>query len=94
MDNSTDNHIGKAIFVGVPNTGAPKAVKALVQGDNMGVLGLSDQEIKNISANMPSAYDLLPSQQYYNNAGSFVKVASTTDAINFTQKDLAERTGP
>ena len=37
---------------------------------------------------MPSAYDLLPSQQYYNNAGSFVKTVNTTDGINFTEKDL------
>jgi len=78
MDNSTNHKINKAIFVGVPNTGAPKAVKGLVQGDSMGInfagLGLSDSEMKKISKNMPVSYDLLPSQQYYNNAGSFTKI--------------------
>ena len=75
-DNLTDNHIGKAVFVGVPETGAPKAVKALIQGDNFGVsfgpVGLSDAEMKKISENMPAAYDLLPSQKYYDESGSFV----------------------
>jgi len=91
MNHPTDNHIGKAVFVGVPNTGAPKAVKALLQGDNMGVLGLNDQEIKKISANMPSAYDLLPSQQYYNVAGSFVSMVDIGYGIGIsdpTEKDL------
>ncbi|MCX6720736.1 MAG: right-handed parallel beta-helix repeat-containing protein [Candidatus Staskawiczbacteria bacterium] len=78
MNHPMDNHIGKAVFVGVPNTGAPKAVKALLQGDNMGVLGLSDQEMKKIAANMPSVYDLLPSQQYYNTKGSYIETIDQT----------------
>ena len=77
MDNSTDNHIGKAIFVGVPNTGAPKAIKVLVQGDNMGVPGLNDAEMKKLAQNFPVSYDLLPSQKYYDTKGSFVKVVNT-----------------
>jgi len=84
MDNPTDNHIGKAVFVGVPNTGAPKAVKALLQGDNFNIhfelfgqtFGLSEAEIKKISENMPASYDLLPSQQYYNEKGSYVEVVN------------------
>jgi len=74
MDHVADNHIGKAIFVGVPNTGAPKAVKVLLQGDNFGIPWLAQDEIKKITANMPVAYDLSPSQQYYNTKGSFVEV--------------------
>ena len=72
----TNNHINKAVFVGVPNTGALKAVKALLQGDNFGIsfgpVGLADSEIKKISQNMPAVYDLLPSQKYYDTAGSFI----------------------
>ncbi len=74
VDNPASHHLGKAVFVGVPNTGAPKSVKVLLQGDNFDVLGLSDAEIKKISANFPAAYDLLPSQQYYDAKGSYVKV--------------------
>lgn len=77
-DNSVNNYISKAVFVGVPNTGAPKSVKALLQGDNFGVLGLSDQEMKKIAANMPSAYDLLPSQKYYDTKGSYIKTIDQT----------------
>src|SRR3989344_4620498 len=91
IDNSVSHYIGKAIFVGVPNTGAPKSIKALLQGDNFGIPWLSESEIKKISANMPTAYDLLPTQQYYNTVGSFVKVideGSLFDLFDYTEKDL------
>ena len=89
VDHFGDNHIDKAVFVGVPNTGAPKAIKGLIQGDNFGVLGLSDAEIKKISANMPSAYDLLPSQAYYNVKGdSFIEVITKTSPFTTEIKNL------
>ena len=78
QDNPTSHYIGKTVFVGVPNTGSPKAVKILLQGDNMGVLGLNDQELKKISQNMPSVYDLLPSQQYYNTKDSYIETIDQT----------------
>lgn len=89
MDNPSDNHIGKSVFVGVPNTGAPKAVKVLLQGDNFGVLGLSDQEMKKIAENLPSGYDLLPSQEYYNTLGeSFIQVIDRTSLFGTEIRDL------
>jgi len=93
MDHQTDNYIRKAIFVGVPETGAPKSIKTLVQGDNMGInfwiFGLSDAEVKKISENMPGVYDLLPSVQYYNQAGSFVSLVDFVSNPNDpTEKDL------
>jgi len=72
VENPEGNNIEKAIFVGVPNTGAPKAIKALIQGD--GNLLTADSEMKKISQNIPAAYDLLPSEQYYNNKGSYVEI--------------------
>lgn len=84
IDHQADNYINKVVFVGVPNTGAPKVVKALLQGDNFGVLGLSDQEMKKISENMPAAYDLLPSQQYFNAKGSFVQVVDEGDIYSWS----------
>jgi len=74
MDNPADHHIDKAIFVGVPNTGAPKAIKTLVQGDNFNIYGLNDQEMKKISRNLPIIYDLFPSQKYFATKGSYYKV--------------------
>lgn len=69
-----DHGIGKAVFVGVPNTGAPKAIKVLLQGDNFDVLGLNDEEMKKISKNMPVVYDLSPSEKYYSTKGSYYKI--------------------
>lgn len=95
MDNPTNHHIGKAVFVGVPNTGAPRTIKALIEGDDMDInfanLGLSPYEMKKISQNMPIAYDLLPSQTYYNVKGSFIKMVDTKNPFNpfdNTQTDL------
>jgi len=89
MDNSASHNIGKAVFVGVPNTGAPKSVKTLLEGDNLGSFFVSQQEIKKISQNMPAIYDLLPSQQYYNTKGSYVKVIDQGfTGLNTTTKNL------
>jgi pimeloyl-ACP methyl ester carboxylesterase len=56
--------IGKLVFVGVPNLGAPRAAQALLMGTDFGVFGLNPQELKKISQNLPAAYDLLPSRAY------------------------------
>ena len=73
MENHNNHYIDKVVFVGVPNNGAPTTIKTLIEGDDFGIPWLSQKEIKKIAKNMPSAYDLLPSQEYYNNNGSFVK---------------------
>jgi len=90
-EHPADHNIQKAVFVGVPNTGAPKAVKVLLWGDNFGIPWLADSEVKKISKNLPVSYDLLPSQQYYNVKGSFVKVIDHGEPLDFfdgTEKDL------
>lgn len=87
MDYPTDNHIGKAVFVGVPNLGAPKATKVLLQGDNFGIPFLADQEMKKISENLPVSYDLSPSNEYLTKNGSYVTTV-TTESGNFLIKNL------
>jgi len=89
-DDPVNQKINKAIFIGVPNTGSVKAVKGLLWGDNMGVyfgpLGLSDSEMKKISANMPGVYDLLPSEQLYNRSSSFLQTIDYgNNAFTFPQ---------
>lgn len=74
MENPLEHHIDKLVFVGVPNLGAPQAIKVLLQGDNFGVPGLNDDEIRKITQNMPVAYDLMPSQSYFDASGSFLSV--------------------
>lgn len=92
-DHPSDHHIGKAVFVGVPNTGAPKAVKVLLVGDGFGIPWLADGEMQKISENMPVVYDLSPSQQYVDTKGSFVKIidqnlfSSVSRDLNFSQTD-------
>jgi pimeloyl-ACP methyl ester carboxylesterase len=87
MDNPASNHIGKAIFVGVPNTGAPQAVKVLLQGDEFGDPFLSDAEMQKIAANLPVVYDLLPSQQYVDQKGSYVQIVNR-GLFTSTSQDL------
>lgn len=92
-DNAEDNNIGKVVFVGVPNTGAPKAIKVLLQGDGFGIPWLSDGEMKKIAENLPVVYDLSPSQQYFNTKGSYVRIinqnlfTSTTQDLDFSQSN-------
>jgi len=91
-----NHHIDRLVFVGVPNTGAPKAIKALLQGDDFDIKFLkipflSQDKMKEISENLPAAYDLLPSQQYYDVKGSFLKIVdngSLMDINDQTEKDL------
>ncbi len=66
---NTAEKVDKLIFIGTPHLGAPKAFKALMYGDDMGIkLGslsfLHPPELKKISQNFPSVFDLLPSQAY------------------------------
>ncbi len=79
IDNSADRHINKAVFIGMPNLGAPKAWKALISGDNFSVLGLNSQEMKKISQNLPVAYDLAPDREYVNQIGGFLKIRNLSN---------------
>lgn len=73
IEHTADHHIGKAVFVGVPNLGAPKAYKALIQGDNFDIPGLEGLEMKKIAQNMPVAYDLAPTKEYVHQVGPFLR---------------------
>lgn len=82
INNNLNSHIDKAVFVGVPNTGAPEAIKALIQGSNFGVPLLSDKEMEKIAKNLPVVYDLAPSQEYYNRKGSYIKIINQYGSIS------------
>jgi len=79
--------IGKLVFLGVPNLGAPLAGRGLITGTDFGVFGLNPQELKKISQNMPAAYDLLPTKNYFSAKGSWVRILKETDrwGVNETQ---------
>ncbi len=84
-DNSADK-VDKLIFIGTPHLGAPKAFKALMYGDDMTIhIGrlslLSPNEVKKISQNMPSVFELLPSRKYVNGEQSFLGEKYVTDMV-------------
>lgn len=91
IDNASEHHLGKTVFVGVPNTGAPKAIKVFLQGDGFGVPWLADGEMKKLAANFPVVYDLAPSQRYFAEKTSPLKISldgvfsSTEKTLNFPE---------
>jgi len=71
--------IGKLIDIATPHTGSPSSFKILSYGDNLGVskffgvIGFYAPEIKDITQNMPSVYELLPSRNYFSSTDSNYK---------------------
>jgi hypothetical protein len=67
--NKENSKIDKFIDIATPHLGAPSAIKTLLFGDDMGIkfgfLGLNALEVKKIAQNMPSIYQLLPSENYF-----------------------------
>ena len=73
--------IDQLFFIGTPHLGSPKAFKTLMYGDDMGFAKkfagvelplLSSNRIFQISQNMPSIYELLPSEEYVSTVGPYV----------------------
>ncbi len=69
LKNFGQGKVGKFIDIATPHFGAPSAFGTLISGDSLGIklgpLGLNPNEVKKIVQNMPSAYQLLPSQSYF-----------------------------
>lgn len=64
--------IDKIIFVAVPQAGTPKAIGALLHGFDQALpikaassVGISESTARALGQNMPSAYNLLPSANYF-----------------------------
>lgn len=75
-DNGEDK-VDQLIFLGTPHLGSPKAFKTLMFGDSMGfekysISFLRPAVAKLISQNMPAVYELLPSEKYVSESGSYV----------------------
>ena len=89
LDNSTST-INKITFVGTPHLGSPKATKTILFGDNLGVElaipFLNTDEVKKISKNMLSIYQLLPSEQYITDIGKYFY--DLTQQTSFTHQEV------
>lgn len=91
-DSSKINNI---VIAGAPQLGAVKAFNLLNFRDNLNVPILNPDTAKDISQNMPSVYQLLPSQEYINQSGGYIedyrggqyKVLNYDETKNFMVND-------
>ena len=76
VSENSDHKLHKVVFVGVPNLGAPKAINVLLTGDTgiTSLGGVGNIEMKKLAQNLPIAYDLSPSANYYSLKGSFFSI--------------------
>ncbi|MFA6338591.1 MAG: hypothetical protein WCW87_00825 [Candidatus Paceibacterota bacterium] len=85
--------IRKIVFLGTPNLGSPSSSKVLLEGDSLGILwrgvGLDSSEVKRISQNMPSIYEMLPSQEYFSHLSGYL--GETKWNLFSTDEDLVEK---
>ncbi len=61
--------IDRVIFVGTPQMGTPKSILSLLYGyeeELVGGLLASRENVRELAENMPGAYGLLPSSEYFN----------------------------
>jgi pimeloyl-ACP methyl ester carboxylesterase len=70
---SPSSFLDKVVLAGVPELGAPYALKMLDYGDNLGIPIANQDEMKKIAQNMPAIYELLPSEKYTSAVGSYVQ---------------------
>ena len=84
--------INKLIFVGTPHLGAPKSGKVLLRGDRLGNPLLEEDRIQEISLNSPSTYQLLPSQEYFDQFIGYI-LPYNSNILHFqdTNQFLVER---
>lgn len=79
--------IDKIVFVAVPQAGTPQAVGALLHGYEQGLpkdwfsIFLSPQAARTLAANMPSAYNLLPSANYFTHVDDPVVEFDNSDLL-------------
>src|SRR3990167_11343315 len=62
--------VDKSIFVGTPQLGTPKAIASLLHGDFQNIPGwagflVSKANARALGENMPGAFGLLPSAEYF-----------------------------
>jgi hypothetical protein len=84
--------IDKIVFVAVPQAGTPQAIGGLLHGFDQGLptdwltLFLSPKNARILANNMPSAYQLLPSEAYFGGNGS----ETNTPVVSFEDGTLTQ----
>ncbi|MCL5436197.1 MAG: alpha/beta fold hydrolase, partial [Patescibacteria group bacterium] len=80
--------VNKLIFVGTPHLGAPKAGKALLEGDNFDIHILNNGVMKDLAENYPAVYELLPTQKYFDQFTGYItkyEFLSTPPPLDYGQ---------
>ena len=62
---ANSRNVRRLIFVGTPHLGAPKALKALRYGDNLGIPIIDECKLKRVARNLPGLYNMLPAKKYF-----------------------------
>ncbi|MDO8496119.1 MAG: alpha/beta fold hydrolase [bacterium] len=75
--------IDKLVFVGTPHLGAPKAGKIIMEGDKIGIPWLEKDRVQEIGEHSIAVHELLPSQQYFNIAGPYIK--QSNNLLDYSQ---------
>mgnify|MGYP001596349148 FL=1 len=81
--------VDKIIFVGVPQTGTPKAIAVLLHGYQEALLSgiiVKTSTARTLAENLPAAYNLLPSEKYFYDVATppveFSNEATTGDGFH------------
>ena len=87
LGNDAPNLIDQMIFVASPEVGTPSAVGAILHGFGQGLpfdaipLYINPTEARTLAVNMPSAYGLLPSANYFTYTDDPIITFSTTSPL-------------
>ncbi len=79
--------LDQMIFVASPQAGTPKAIGAILHGfeqelpTTLLAFGITPQAARELAKNMPSAYNLLPSAQYFTYTDDYVVTFATSSAF-------------
>lgn len=93
-DKGYDYLIDKAIGVAVPYVGTPSAIAGLLHGDGQAIAGgifLNKLTSRNLGINMPSAYSLLPSSQYFSTLFEPSIAFASTTIIGLNNANYSEK---
>jgi pimeloyl-ACP methyl ester carboxylesterase len=77
-----DDLVDKLVMIGTPQLGTPKAIAVMLHGfDQLAVFGqvVDDDTAREVIRNMPGAYSLLPSIEYFSKANETLVTADTSN---------------
>ncbi len=97
-DGDVSKIVDNIVFVGVPQLGTPQAIGALLHGYKSGIpqvltFVVSEERSRGFAQNAPSAYNLLPHSDYYNNIGSSISTPIVTFADGSATKAFIDKYG-